>query len=49
MKPQRMAIRASVVILIATLLGYPALPRVTGQIVLEDVGFGRSKWIRARG
>lgn len=36
MKPQRMAIRASVVMLIATLLG-PALPRVTGQIVLEDV------------
>ncbi len=36
MKPQRMAIRASAVIFIATLLG-PALPRVTGQIVLEDV------------
>ncbi len=36
MKPQRMATRASVVILIAILLG-PALPRVAGQIVLEDV------------
>ena len=36
MKPQRMAIRASVVMLIATLLG-PALPHVAGQIVLEDI------------